>query len=195
MDSSSKLKTLLKLEEATRNEIYSQVDGAYMGEKWLLNGQYHRNNGPARIDFTNDSETHGYYKLGQRHREDGPGIIVIDRATGAILHEMYYLDGVQYSSKAKWQKALQSFTKVTQNDEKPFLGRYECVNETSSKFWEVTFEPNPQDPTKPGTYIITAGKLGTPGKVVDRWDAKFDTTFEHMRAKVKEKLRKGYVKV
>ena len=58
------------------------------GEEWFLNGNRHREDGPA-IEYADGSKR--WYLNGKMHREDGPAI---ERAAG---YKAWYLNGEQLS--------------------------------------------------------------------------------------------------
>ena len=66
-----------------RNQIICQVD-EYGNKRWLLNGKYHREDGPA-IELA--CGTKEWYLNDRRHREDGPAI---EYANGT---KYWYLNG------------------------------------------------------------------------------------------------------
>ena len=62
------------------------------GEKlWTLNGEWHREDGPA-IEYTDGSK--GWYRDGKLHREDGPAI---EWADG---DKYWYLKGTEIECKS-----------------------------------------------------------------------------------------------
>jgi fido (protein-threonine AMPylation protein) len=65
------------------------------GWRWRLNGEYHREDGPA---IENNNGYKAWYINGKFHRVDGPAIIFLNS-----LH--WYLNGNGYS-KEEWFKAL-----------------------------------------------------------------------------------------
>jgi hypothetical protein len=64
---------------------------------WFLNGDFHREDGPA-IEWP--SGTKKWLLNGELHREDGPAI---EWANG---YKEWYLRGLRYSDKYEWFKAL-----------------------------------------------------------------------------------------
>jgi len=112
------------------------IDGAGNHEYWLQ-GKRHREDGPANV--SNDGYTieywwHGlrhrepdasgchqpalisgsgyeeYYRLGVRHREDGPA--VIKRRIDCRIEQIYYLHGKSYGSDKKaWKKERRQWKK------------------------------------------------------------------------------------
>ena len=56
-------------------------------QKWYLNGQFHREDGPAVIF---PSGTQQWYKNGKLHREDGPALIHSDGS------QFWYLNGYRH---------------------------------------------------------------------------------------------------
>ena len=59
-------------------------------KEWYVNGKLHREDGPA-IEYTNGSKH--WYLNGTRHREDGPAI---ERYDGV---KYWYLNGIEYTEK------------------------------------------------------------------------------------------------
>ena len=79
----------------TLNGQYHRNDGPAIeyanGSKiWYINGQRHRNDGPA-IEYTNGSKI--WYLNGRLHRIDGPAI---EYSNGSKL---WYINGVNYSKR------------------------------------------------------------------------------------------------
>ena len=78
------------------------TDGNYIVDyeddstRWMVDGKYHREDGPA-IKYLDGAKE--WYKHGKLHRGDGPASI---ECTG---DEEYWLDGVVYS-KQKYYKEL-----------------------------------------------------------------------------------------
>jgi len=70
------------------------VNGKVAIECYYNNGQKHRENGPAVIIYNNDGGVNisHYYLRGVRHREDGPAIIVQNKQ-GRITREVYMTKG------------------------------------------------------------------------------------------------------
>ena len=60
---------------------------------WYLNGQLHRENGPAVID----GNYQAWWFNGQLHREDGPAVIDGDC-------QMWWLNGIKYSKEEYYKK-------------------------------------------------------------------------------------------
>lgn len=69
--------------------------GLVYGERWLINGKTHREDGPAKTDIYKDGTVvKTWERDDQIHREDGPAVLVEDQ-DGNISHEEYYriIDG------------------------------------------------------------------------------------------------------
>jgi hypothetical protein len=65
---------------------------------WFLNGEFHREDGPA---IESADGTHKEWMIkGIEHRIDGPAVIL---ENGYVE---WYINGVYYSTKEKWFKAL-----------------------------------------------------------------------------------------
>lgn len=107
---------MYELSNQRRGYVFSSLNGEYRFENhkaWYLNGDYHRENGPAiiyddgskfwylngephredgpAIEYFDGSKY--WYLNGQRHREDGPAV---ERPNGAVE---YWLNGKQIISK------------------------------------------------------------------------------------------------
>lgn len=63
----------------------------------LENDQYHRQNGPAIIEWRPNGmkRREEYYNNGERHRRDGPAIICYNRY-GDQIYEEYWFHGKKY---------------------------------------------------------------------------------------------------
>ena len=59
----------------------------YGTQRWFLNGELHREDGPAEIY---PDGTQVWYLNGEIHREDGPALIHPDGS------QFWYLNGIQY---------------------------------------------------------------------------------------------------
>jgi antitoxin component YwqK of YwqJK toxin-antitoxin module len=72
---------------------YSE-DGSIAHEEYYINGEIHREDGPALILYHEDgSIAHEEYRVkGKMHREDGPADIAYDE-DGSIRREEYYING------------------------------------------------------------------------------------------------------
>jgi hypothetical protein len=58
------------------------------GDKvWLLNGQYHREDGPAIVYVNGDED---WYLHGDYHRTNGPAIVWADGTASWYLHGSHY---------------------------------------------------------------------------------------------------------
>ena len=71
------------------------ADGA---KAWYLNGQLHRTDGPA-VEHADGGKT--WYKNDQLHREDGPAI---ERANGA---KWWYINGVKVTEEEVMKLVMQ----------------------------------------------------------------------------------------
>ena len=88
--------------EPTLKEIF-YTDGSIKWQEWLLNGERHRDDGPAVIIYRQILDEQSYTKSngsilrqawwlnGERHRSDGPALIGY-RANGSILRQIWYLN-------------------------------------------------------------------------------------------------------
>ena len=76
---------------------YTVRVNSYGDKQWYLNGQRHREDGPA-IEFNNGSQL--WYLNGQLHREDGPAIELADGT------KKWWLNGQQLT-KEEWEKRTQ----------------------------------------------------------------------------------------
>ena len=107
------------------NGLPHRLDGpAYLGQdglkEWWANGKLHREDGPA-VEWP--PKGNEWYVNGKRHREDGPAV---EYANGykewwvnGFLHRLdgpavekkqgqeWWIDGLRYSTKAKWKAAKQ----------------------------------------------------------------------------------------
>ena len=106
----------------TRTEWYN-LEGNYHRENgpaiefsngyksWWINGQRHRENGPA-VEYTNGDKE--WWINGQLHRTDGPAI---EYANG---NKSWYINGKKYSE--------QSFNEYIKKQNKPCLGKKVIVD-------------------------------------------------------------------
>ena len=70
---------------------------SYDGTKrWILNGEYHREDGPA-IEVSDGSKY--WFLYGERHREDGPSVELIDGS------KFWYLNNVKVTWKEVFRQA------------------------------------------------------------------------------------------
>ena len=65
--------------------------------EWYLNGELHRENGPA-IEYADGTKV--WHLNGNRHRVDGPAVEYADGS------KYWYLNGIQYS-EADWKKEIE----------------------------------------------------------------------------------------
>jgi predicted DNA-binding WGR domain protein len=75
----------------------------------------------------------------------------------------------------------------TKKDLLEYLGRYECTDKKSNKFWELKED-------KDGDIVVTSGKIGTTGTSCP-WDGSSEITYSELISKAKNKLKKGYLKI
>ncbi|MBL1437507.1 MAG: hypothetical protein COB08_015060 [Rhodobacteraceae bacterium] len=75
--------------------IESIATGKIVEEKYYVNGQLHRKDGPAERSFsvTGVVEMECWYLNGEEHREDGPDTVFRHPETGKILSEGWALNG------------------------------------------------------------------------------------------------------
>jgi antitoxin component YwqK of YwqJK toxin-antitoxin module len=118
-----------------KNKYYD--NGNIWIERYYLNGELHRENGPALIHYDENGNKYrqayyisgnphredyiryyengniidkSYYLNGKRHREDGPAFIRYHE-NGNVLYEHYYLNG-KVLTKEKWYSKLTTEQKV-----------------------------------------------------------------------------------
>ena len=79
-------------EDGPAKKIYYK-NGMLKSEYWLINNNFHKEDGPAMIEYSeNGMKTSEYwYKNDLFHREDGPAIICYNN-NGEIEREEYYLN-------------------------------------------------------------------------------------------------------
>jgi hypothetical protein len=92
-------------------EYIAKVD-ANGTKYWYLNGELHREDGPA-IEHPDGSKH--WCLNGKLHREDGPAF---ESVTGT---KEWYLDGIQYSEKEYWNQ-LSPAKELTVNEIEKLLG-------------------------------------------------------------------------
>lgn len=73
-------------------------------EQWRLNGEYHREDGPAYISESGDFKS--WWINGKRHRLDGPAVIITDRPNE------WWINGRQYDEEDFLIKIIQLNLKV-----------------------------------------------------------------------------------
>jgi len=85
--------------------IWYRREGFIEGGYYYRNGQLHREDGPAEIWYREDGsvEREYYYKNDRPHREDGPAKIRYN--SNNEPNEAYYLNGVKLD-KQKWLKQI-----------------------------------------------------------------------------------------
>jgi antitoxin component YwqK of YwqJK toxin-antitoxin module len=69
--------------------------GSASHEEYYMNGEYHRENGPAIIGYYNENgsiQSEKYYMNGKLHREDGPAVISY-HINGHITYDKYFING------------------------------------------------------------------------------------------------------
>jgi hypothetical protein len=79
---------------------------------WFLNGQRHREDGPA-IEWADGDKS--WYFNGKRHREDGPAV------EGANGSKYWYLNGTKYT-EAEWQAKLNPVKELSVKEISDLLG-------------------------------------------------------------------------
>mgnify|MGYP001809903921 CR=1 FL=1 len=67
------------------------------GKEWFLNGQLHRDDGPA-IEYADGAKS--WYKEGKLHREDGPAVEYADGSNA------YYCNGTYCGIKSPFNNSL-----------------------------------------------------------------------------------------
>ncbi len=75
-------------------------------KRWYLNGELHREGGPA-IEWADGSKH--WFLDDKRHREDGPAVENTDG------QKCWYLNGTEYSTEVKWKNALRSISRRSKN--------------------------------------------------------------------------------
>ena len=87
----------------THTKVYWD-DGTLNYEYYILNGKYHREDGPAFISYSSDGSVGSsglsyekYMLNGEHHREDGPAWIYYHR--DGSTYEDYFLNGKYYSKE------------------------------------------------------------------------------------------------
>ncbi len=66
-------------------------------KEWYLNGNLHRENGPA-VEYANGTKS--WFLNGKCHREDGPAIECADGS------KSWWLNGIKYYSETQWKKKV-----------------------------------------------------------------------------------------
>lgn len=75
------------------------LSGFLISEGWFLNGNLHREGGPAQIGY--DPENDGtvleeiWFWHGVRHRRDGPAVIRYNELTHEVEDTEWWIDGLQ----------------------------------------------------------------------------------------------------
>ena len=90
-------------------------------EEWVLNGKYHRVDGPAyQYWYKNgQKESEGWYLNNRRHREDGPAFINWS-INGQKRIELWYLNGKFYT-REKWVNQLKNIGSIHYEEQKILL--------------------------------------------------------------------------
>ena len=87
----SALRERLETEKGECRVEFENSSGAKF-EYWYLDGEYHRKDGPAKIEtFANGTKLESWYLNGNLHREDGPAVIEI--YPDGSKKEYWYLNG------------------------------------------------------------------------------------------------------
>ena len=95
-------KNIFKLYTESKQEPELHVDGDGT-KRWMVDGKYHREDGPA-IEWPWGSKE--WYLNGKLHREDGPAT----EWAGGI--KAWWLNGRRYDGIAAWAKALLKYKKI-----------------------------------------------------------------------------------
>jgi antitoxin component YwqK of YwqJK toxin-antitoxin module len=93
-----------------KKEYYDNENIYY--ESYSLNGEYHREDGPAIIGCYQNGNIlcESYYLNGEKHREDGPAFIYYDK-DGNIAYKEYYLNHKNLTEQ-EWFNELSIENKV-----------------------------------------------------------------------------------
>lgn len=62
-------------------------------EEYLLDGKFHRDDGPAKIVTADDCIRHEYFSHGHHHREDGPAEVWINPRTRVTTSALWWKNG------------------------------------------------------------------------------------------------------
>jgi len=82
-----------------KNGLNEDVNGKY----WYLNGEFHREDGPA-VEWANGDKA--WYFKNKNHRLNGPAVM---RANGV---KAWWVDGIQYIGSSKYKKAVKDYKKI-----------------------------------------------------------------------------------
>ena len=99
-------------------EYYDKEKTKKYYEYWILNDQYHREDGPAYIGYCEDGSIRyeNYYINNKLHREDGPAFIKYHK-DGSVRYLEYHLNGEFYKKEIYLNKiSPQNRVKVLLNE-------------------------------------------------------------------------------
>ena len=85
-------------------ELWFAENGIITCEKWMVNGRYHRANGPAIIIRGGKGKIQlaEYCRHGLRHRMSGPALLRYD-LKGKVVQKIFAINGVDFSAD-EWHK-------------------------------------------------------------------------------------------
>lgn len=101
----------LQEEQFTVTIVTNKQTGRIQSETWKLDGEYHRNDGPAVQYFdlvTGRPLVISFVRHGQLHRTDGPARQFWDEATGALIEELWVVDGLEHREgnlPSEWRRS------------------------------------------------------------------------------------------
>jgi hypothetical protein len=83
-------------------------------ETWLLDGEYHREDGPAIVRVNGVIDFQSWHKHGRLHREDGPAYVAKDgEQIWYVCGKMHRLDGpawIAHNGNQRWYVNDQEIT-------------------------------------------------------------------------------------
>jgi antitoxin component YwqK of YwqJK toxin-antitoxin module len=125
-------------------------DGSLRSESYYINGQLHRDEAPAIIEYFNQSIfSEGYYVNGEAHNEDGPAIIRYYN-NGCIRYESYYINGklnredgpaqIRYNEDGSIQKEKYYFNGKLHKEDSPAIIYYNKTGSIGSELYYINGE-------------------------------------------------------
>lgn len=88
-------------------------------KQWWLNGNLHREDGPA-VEYADGTKM--WYLYGERHREDGPAVEYYDKGKYASGALWWYLNGIRMTEE-EHKEAMNSVEEMTMEEICKALGK------------------------------------------------------------------------
>jgi len=86
-----------------RTILAGETEGFYRQEQWLRNGLLHREDGPSVVWKHWGVVEYGWHRAGQRHRLEGPALIVVG------VEDLFFVAGKRYHSDKSYGRAVKAY--------------------------------------------------------------------------------------